>query len=361
MSVPFEERGGPLRGCLDLACGRFPAFLFGGGLGDLLPAFHFHDVTSEELEPKLRYLAENGYRTVTADGMAEHARGSRPRADRAVALCFDDAWASLWTVALPLLRRYGLTAITYAIPARVEEAEQCRAPGERTGPRFATWPELRALNSSGVVDVQCHTDTHSMIFCGSDITGFVTPAFAQRPFLNRPQLSPLPALRFVDADELGAPLYAARSRMSSARRVPVSLDAHDACVAHVSTAGGAAFFDRPGWEAQLTAMARQHTQGPSAVESDAERRSAIEAELDRSRTVLAHRLGSKTVTHLCLPWGIASPDTIDVVRRLGYQSAVANRLSGVHAIRPGDDPFWLKRLPNRHIMALPGRGRRFWA
>ena len=45
MSIPFGERGGTARGLLDLATGCYPAFLFGGGLGDLLPVFHFHDVT----------------------------------------------------------------------------------------------------------------------------------------------------------------------------------------------------------------------------------------------------------------------------------------------------------------------------
>jgi peptidoglycan/xylan/chitin deacetylase (PgdA/CDA1 family) len=361
MSVPFEERGGPLRGCLDLACGRFPAFLFGGGLGNLLPAFHFHDVTREELEPKLRYLAENGYRTVTADGMARHARGAGPQGDRLVALCFDDAWASLWTVALPLFQQYGLTAVTYAIPSRIEDAERCRPPGDRSGPRFVTWPELRALTASGLVDVQSHSDTHSMVFCGPEVTGFVTPEYQHVPFLNRPQLATVPALRFVDAADLGAPLYPARSRMSNARRVHVPLEAHTACVAHVSARGGAAFFTQSGWEAEVVALARKHSTTTPATESPAERMRAIEAELDRSRAVLAERLGTNTVRHVCLPWGIASQDTIDTVRRLGYQSAVANRLRGVHAIRPGDDPFWLKRLPNRHILALPGRGRRFWA
>src|ERR1700730_13986386 len=74
--VPFDERGGVLRGCLDLACGRFPPFWLSGAVaGGRLPVFHFHDVTPEDLDPKLRYLAENGYHTVTADDIAGHVRG----------------------------------------------------------------------------------------------------------------------------------------------------------------------------------------------------------------------------------------------------------------------------------------------
>src|SRR3954471_8779691 len=95
--VPFAERGGPVRGLLDLATGCYPAFLFGGSIGDQLPVFHLHEVTAGWLEPRLRHLAENGYRTVTCDEIARLAiDGVRP-GPRAVALTFDDAWESAWS------------------------------------------------------------------------------------------------------------------------------------------------------------------------------------------------------------------------------------------------------------------------
>jgi len=46
--------------------------------------------------------------------------------------------------------------------------------------------------------------------------------------------------------------------------------------------------------------------------------------------------------------------------RTGYRSAFANRLRGQHAVHVGDDPYWLKRLPNHYITRLPGRGRQYW-
>ena len=86
--VPFNERGGTLRGAVDLVCGRFPRFVFGGRVGDdTLPVFHFHDHTRDELEPKLRYLAENQYRTVTCDDIAAFVTGRATRLERAVAIC----------------------------------------------------------------------------------------------------------------------------------------------------------------------------------------------------------------------------------------------------------------------------------
>ncbi|MDR1989652.1 MAG: polysaccharide deacetylase family protein, partial [Acidobacteriaceae bacterium] len=178
-TIPFNERGGRLRGYLDFISGRFPRFLFGGSVGhDTLPVFHFHDESTDTLEPKLRYLAENGYRTVTNDEIADFVDGRLSSAPRRVGLCFDDAWASVWTTTAPLLRQYGLTAIVYASPGRIEEATDVRPTGPdvtTTGSPFVTWPELRALHASGSIDVQCHTWSHARIFCSPALLDFVTP------------------------------------------------------------------------------------------------------------------------------------------------------------------------------------------
>ncbi|MCC7416672.1 MAG: polysaccharide deacetylase family protein [Acidobacteria bacterium] len=362
--IPFDERGGALRGCLDLVAGRFPRFLLGGAVpAGLLPVFHFHDVSRGELQPKLEFLADNGYRTVRADDIAAHAARQTTLPPSSVALCFDDAWASLWTVAAPLLREYNLTAITYAIPARIEDAAGCRATiADHTGPAWdgpplVTWPELRELHTSGLVDVQSHTYSHSMIFHSTMVGGFVTPSYAATPLLNRPQLSAQP-MRFVTSADLGAPLYPARSRMSAARRVLVSVDAHDRCVRHVAESGGAAFFGRPGWQEELARIA--DSARATERESESAQTRAIEEELDRSRVILNERLRTQSIRHICLPWGVSSDQTAAALVRVGYRSAFANRLRGLHAVRPGDDLHWLKRLPNKYIFRLPGRGRRLW-
>src|SRR3989442_15385730 len=124
--APFAERGGALRGLLDLATGCYPSFVFGGSLGGVLPAFHFHDVTREWLEPRLQYLVENGYRTVTCDGIASLVIEGRSPGPNVVALTFDDGWASAWSVATPLLKQYQLKAILFAIPGRVRDAHAVR-------------------------------------------------------------------------------------------------------------------------------------------------------------------------------------------------------------------------------------------
>jgi hypothetical protein len=350
-TVPFSERGGKARGCLDLVSGRFPAFVFGGRVGTLLPVFHFHEVTRADLEPKLRHLADNGYRSVISDEIAAYVRGEFKLPARSVGLCFDDAWKSLATVAAPLLTQYGLRAITYAIPARITES------GEDDSP-FVTWSELAALHASGVVDVQSHTDSHSRIFASAAVEDFVQPGYANTPLLNRPQLAPAPSLAFVTPSDLGAPLYGMRSRMSDGRRALVPREVHAKCVELVAREGGPSFFTRPDWRSKLAGVVA--AMPPPGFESADDQSKAIEDELARSRSILNQRLKTNSVAHICLPWGISGAATETLLERTGYQSAFANRLRGQHAVHAGDDPYWLKRLPNQYILRLPGRGRQYW-
>ena len=374
--VPFAERGGALRGLLDLATGCYPAFLFGGSLGGVLPAFHFHEVTREWLEPRLRFLAENDYRTVTSDQIARLVIGGIDPGPRAVALTFDDGWASMWTVAAPLLRKYKLTAILFAIPGRISDAGGVRPTiddegedgrtevlrhecddGLRHEDPFVTWPELRALHASGIVDVQSHTRSHAMMFGDDHLAGFVTPEFAREPLLNRPLASVSGTMRFVESDALGTPLYLRRSRMSDARRFVADERVAEKCCNRVRRHGGADFFTRADWRHELQSVAQT---GAGAVETEGAQAAAIREELSLGRALLNEKLGTTTVRHVALPWGIAGEVTRRALAETGHETAFAERPFRRRGVHAGDDRFQLMRLNGKFVSCLPGRGRQWF-
>jgi hypothetical protein len=354
--VPFAERGGSLRGLVDLATGGYPAFLFGGPLTGVLPVFHFHEVTTGWLEPRLRFLAENGYQTVNCDQIARFVIDGVDPGPRRIGLTFDDAWASVWTVAAPLLRKYGLTAILFAIPGRVPEAPSVRPAGAEDGPVFATWPELQELHASGLMDVQSHTHSHAMIFSHDAVIGFVTPEFALEPLLARPLASANGDLQFVESDALGTPLHLRRSRMSDARRFVADPRVADRCRGYVAQHGGRAFFDRPDWGQELQSIAPI---GTGAYESDAARATAIRDELGRGRDQLAARLGT-SVRHVAMPWGIAGELARRALAETGHETAFAQRPFRRRGVHAGDDRFELMRLHAKFLTCLPGRGRQWF-
>lgn len=361
--IPFTEGKSPWRGVLDLATGCYPGFLFGGSIGELLPVFHFHEVTPAYLEPYLARLAANGYRTVTSEAIARLVRDGHHPGPRAVALCFDDAWTSLWTVAAPLLKRYGFQAITYVSPARVQEAAATRPTLDqgvdaaidldRSETPFATWPELCALQASGIIDIQAHALRHAMIFCDDACSGFVTPELRRHIHLY-PWVATAGGDRFLVPADLGAPLYTQRSRYSDALRVDRP-DAFERCTQYVREHGGRAFFERPGWDPELRAVMGS---APAIRETPAQREAAIREELASARDILNHRLGITTVCHMCFPWTVAGTVAERLAAETGYETAMADRLFGRHAVRAGDPPYRLMRLKHQLIHCLPGTNRK---
>lgn len=362
-SIPFSERNTPWRGGLDLVTGCYPAFLFGGTLGRWLPVFHFHEATVAGLEPYLKYLVENGYHTVTSEAIAAYVLKGRHPGPKAVALCFDDAWASVWTVTAPLLKRYGLQAITYASPAlipdlaalrpTIESPEGAQADVDSSATPFASWRELQALQRAGTLDIQAHTLDHAMIFADACIGGFVTPGFRRHPHLY-PLVDTGAGERRLTPADLGAPLYTQRSRYSVALRYD-NPAAFAACVKKVSANGGADFFARPGWERELRQVAASCA---GCQESPAQRDAAIFNDLSAARQQLNARLNTEAVRHMCFPWAIASRPGEVAAEKAGYVTAFGDRLFGSRAVRAGDPPYRLMRLKHPLLFCLPGRGRR---
>jgi hypothetical protein len=361
---PFQERKSSLRGALDLLTGRYPPFLFGGPVGSWLPVFHFHESHPDALEPYFRYLAENGYITVDSDAIAALVlRGLYP-GPKSVAICFDDAWASLWIVVAPLLEKYGLRAITYVSPGRVPVLPSPRPQWDgrtpftdlsvdRSDVPFSTWAELRAMHESGLVDVQAHSWRHAMVSCDSTVTGFFSPGNRRHP--HHESLVDAPeGVRLLRSDDTGAPRYCTRSRLSDARRW-IAPDAFAACTDLVRRNGGDSFFTRPTWRPELEACAARFSSG--RFETDDEREAAILEELVMARELLETGLRAKRIRHMCFPWAIAGQTAVRLARSAGYESAFADRLGGARSVRAGDPPFQLMRLKHRMIFCLPGRGR----
>lgn len=330
----------------------------------MLPVFHFHETTRAALEPAFQYLATNRYHSITADEMAAIVDGRQSPPPKAVLLAFDDALASLWLVAYPLLRHYGLRAVAYAIPGRVVDAPQTRptmedrevdaAAADAGAVPLATWPELKEMANTGWVDVQSHTWSHSMIFCKPRIVDVLRPDRPPDLYFSRPRLNMTDPPLFLANDRFGYPLFPRRSRMSDALRYLPDDAAVEKVESFVTNNGGAAFFAHPSWRSRLKPLLASVT---GRSESDEEHRRAIEHELLAGRDVLEARLGKK-VRHLCLPWGVTGQVATHLIKKTGFETAVANRWRGQYGVRSGDHPHFLKRLPHRHIFALPGEGRR---
>jgi len=363
----------------DLATGRYPRFVYRRSLGtEEIAVFGFHGVEPESFEALLQFLASNGYRSLKAGEICAIMGGHQePPRTTSVALTFDDGMGSVWAVAFPLLKKYGLTATVFLISEWIREADEYlpnledvwdkratleSVQGRDSGPRpMLTWREARRMHGSGVIDFQSHTATHSLISVGPEILAFVSPELLShyQPFEffqthtreSRPRFEP-PAL--------GTPLYRSDSRMSAAPRCLVDDSVAEACARHVEEHGGEGFFGHRAWQAELRAVAADATRGNSHVryENQRDQRSAILGELTSSRRTIETRLDRGGVEHLCYPWGVGSDIAVAASKEAGYRTNFWGGLDGRFVNRPGDDPYRISRMGEDFAWILPGEGRR---
>jgi peptidoglycan/xylan/chitin deacetylase (PgdA/CDA1 family) len=373
---------------------RYPAFVYRavnpGELG--IPVFTYHSVagpstpdsvTPAAFERHMCHLSANGYYTLSADELHAYLVRGEPVPPKSVVITFDDGRATLWTAAYPILKRYGLRAVCFLVPGFMSESGMRSGPDGSTEADLSdvpalTWDEVRAMHDDGLVDFQSHTLDHTRIFCGPEIRDFIHPAFVFGYHnVSVPVMRVQGTDRLHDRPPLGTPIYRSQPRMSAARRFFDDEGLRNACVEYVAEQGGAAFFARSGWRADLRryvdAYRRAHDLN-ERFETPDEQADAIQHSLVRSKQIIEEHLPGHTVRHLCYPWHRYSVLAASLTREAGYISAFIdinpqkprpnpNNPYSVQRVLPlnevGDDPYQITRIDARDdvVMSLPGAGR----
>src|SRR5690606_14501793 len=81
-----------------------------------------------------------------------------PLPDKVVAITIDDAYASVYTRAFPLLKKYGMPFTVFVSTDAIDEG-----PGD-----FMSWQQLRELQAAGVT-IANHSATHDYLVRRNDV------------------------------------------------------------------------------------------------------------------------------------------------------------------------------------------------
>src|SRR4030066_41740 len=117
--------------------------------------------------------------------------GRKKYIENNVLLTFDDGVESLWSTAYPILKKYGMVAISFIVTGRVREKstyypnleevwkgkatiDEIRNRGKRAP--LCSWEEIKEMHSSGTIDFQSHTFYHNSVFISDKIIDFINPA-----------------------------------------------------------------------------------------------------------------------------------------------------------------------------------------
>ncbi len=105
-------------------------------------------VTPAQFADQLKWLRDQGYRSVSVDDIAAALQGGPPLPPRPIAITFDDGWSDQFDIALPLLSEFGFKATFFVVSGWVGR-----------GSALMTWNEVRELRARGHW-IGSHSVTH---------------------------------------------------------------------------------------------------------------------------------------------------------------------------------------------------------
>jgi len=102
-------------------------------------------------EEQLRYLKNAGYTSITLADLRAALAGTGRIPEKSYILTFDDGYRDFYTDAYPILKKYGMKSINYIIVNHIGRSGNL------------TEDMIREMNSSGLVEIGCHTLNHDYL------------------------------------------------------------------------------------------------------------------------------------------------------------------------------------------------------
>ena len=295
----------------------------------------FHD--------KMRKLHDHGY---VSRKFTDPAIQASSDDEKLVSLTFDDGYLDNWVHVFPILERFGFEASIFVSTDFIDPTAQPRKkvePGSVHDAEhvarsccagFLNFAEMRAMESSGLVEIQSHARTHTWYFKGPRIVDYWRPGSATRPggpvwmlWNLLPEMKPFYLTQAADAEgriPWGTPIYEHGKALETRRFFPdeeaLSADLQE----HVQRHGGPRFFERSDWRQQLDALvadvraARPSPHAPGHYESEEDFLSRVRSELEESRRILGREL-DKEIDALVWPGGGVLPEVVSIARDVGYR------------------------------------------
>ena len=178
------------------------------GNDTIVPVVMFHSVglagsdwvfshISEPLdlfEAKIRILRRSGFRFLFWQDLFDHMSGKKKAPSKSIMLTFDDGYLDNWVYVYPILKKYDAKGTIFVNPEFVDPIAGQRptiedvwnneaAESDLTARGFLSWDEMRAMENSGLIDIQSHALTHTWYFSGPQLDTFYTPWDNSHPWM----------------------------------------------------------------------------------------------------------------------------------------------------------------------------------
>jgi len=286
-------------------------------------------ISPKRFDEQIRYMKESGYTPLFLNEMYDCVWGKAPLPEKPVVITFDDGYVDNWIHAFPILGKHGFKATIFAVTSLIgnsgprssavipdhESTKRASICPKGPLPDYATWPEMREMEKSGLIDIQSHSHTHSACFEDSRITGFNDGTSLKLGWATGGDL------------RLGIPKYKIAPSLV-ARRYSDDRGLRDRLAGFVEENGKELFFRSGDWESKLRREAENYIRVMGKLEgrfeSDEEQDARITDELARSKRLIEEKL-EKKCEFICWPWGSVDKNLKKLAREAGYRGGVGMR------------------------------------
>ena len=108
-------------------------------------------VLPKDFDRQMKYLKDNNFHTITMDEMYAALTEGAELPENPVVITFDDGYDDNYKYAYPILKKYGFKGTIFVITSFLDRGQ----------PGYITWGQAQEMESSGVINIESHTVTHS--------------------------------------------------------------------------------------------------------------------------------------------------------------------------------------------------------
>jgi peptidoglycan/xylan/chitin deacetylase (PgdA/CDA1 family) len=115
-----------------------------------------YGITPAELEADLRYLKDNGYRTVVMEDLIQFVQKGKRLPKKPIVLTFDDGNTGDLVYVLPLLEKYKMKAVFSVIGEATDRFTKAKNESPNGKYPNLTWAQINEMVDSGRCEIQSH-------------------------------------------------------------------------------------------------------------------------------------------------------------------------------------------------------------
>lgn len=304
-------------------------------------------------EDQLRFIKDN-FQTIFLKEYWDIRSHLQANIKNPIVITLDDGFLDNWIWAYPLLKKYGLKATIFVSPEFIDIRDVIRPNLEdlwnkRTSNEelmqwgYLSWPEIKEMLSSGLIDIQSHTMSHTKYPISDKLVGFHHPGNdCLYPVGNLfPELKPyhISDNSFEKKIPYGYPLFEEQSSVC-ARKVTINPAFISECLEKFNSFDFNNYnFETASKQVQdLYEQFRSKGKLISSVESEEDFNNRVSYEIVNSKIILEDNL-KKPVEFLCWPHGDNSVLAHQVAMKAGYLATTTGSKINI--------PDSVDRIPDR--------------